>query len=144
MFDAVSVMFAAHYACATHETLQQLVRNVACHLHERGRFVGIDMDGDTVAAEVGPAGRDYTDWAHLSLDGERLAARIQSISAEPRDEWLLRWPVFLSACQAAGLTLLQTGMLDPGPRVPQPELKAFSKLHRFWVFERTRKEFFVR
>lgn len=135
-FGCVSTMFAAHYACRTPGELAQFVGNVAGHLRPGGVFVGLDLDGDSVAAALGPGGRrSFTDWARLTLTGERLAVEIQSIGDGPKDEWLLRWDRFRAACAAAGMRLCSTGMLDPGGRVPQPDLGAFSRLHRWWIFE---------
>lgn len=135
-YDAVSLMFAAHYACRDQKALTALARNVSAHLRQGGRFVGVDMDGEAVRMELaGQRSKWYKGWAHLSLtDDDELYVTIKSIGDEPKLEWLCDWPAFVETMEAQGLHLVHTAMLDPEGSVEDRELQAFSKLHRSWIF----------
>ena len=136
LFDCVSTMFCVHYACQTVDSLTALVSNVADSLKLGGVYIGIDMDGDEVVAALGVDGnKRYTDWAHLSLRGECLSVYIESIGG-CKDEWLVRWPLFRRICEDAGMQLRESNVIDPGRQAMHPELKAFSRLHRWWIFHK--------
>lgn len=138
-FTAVSAMFCVHYAMAAREAL---ARGVAAALAPGGMFVGIALDGASVLAALGPARRrQFTGWACLALaadDSRALDVTITSISHQPRREWLVPWPELLACLTDAGLQLVRTGLLDPGERVRDPALRAFSMLHRHWAFRKVR------
>lgn len=139
LFDAVSLMFAAHYACRDWQAMTTLARNVSRHLRPGGRFVGVNMDGEAVRCELAPGRRSrwYKGWANLSLgDGNELYVTIKSIADEPKLEWLVDWSAFVEAMESHGLRLQHTSMLDPTGFVCDPELQAFSRLHRLWIFQK--------
>lgn len=137
-FDAVSLMFAAHYACRTAADLRTLAGNVSRHLRPGGVFFGVDMDGQAVCDELARAPdrcRWYLGWAGLALKSNgALDVTITSIDTAPKTEWLVDWTLFLGAMTEAGLTLTHTAMLDPSHHVENGELRAFSRLHRLWNF----------
>ena len=138
-YDAVSAMFCTHYACGDPQTLDAFARNVSAHLRGGGKFVGLHLDGETVARELQACRtRSYRGWAELALadDDAHLDVTIRSISCRPKAEALVMWPTFVRVMTDHGLILDHTEMLDPGTAVRDVELRAFSRLHRSWSFVR--------
>ncbi|KAI9723837.1 MAG: mRNA cap guanine-N7 methyltransferase [Chrysothrix sp. TS-e1954] len=51
-FDVVSMMFCIHYAFETEDLARGMLRNVAGSLKKGGRFIGVNVNSDAIAAKV--------------------------------------------------------------------------------------------
>lgn len=137
VFDAVSLMFGVHYACQSLASLRMLASNVSQALRTGGLFVGLALDGDAVRDSLGDKGkRTYMDWATLDLSDNVLNVTIASISPTPKQEWLVMWDTLKQIMQDHGLVVHKTAMLEPAGFVQNAELQEFSRLHRYWMFQK--------
>lgn len=142
LFSVVSVMFACHYFAGCSGDLDRLCATIHARLQPGGVFVGIDIDGDRVRRELGRDGTvEYADWARMQRIGaSEMLVTIRSISESPKREWFFDWQPFHDMCCRHGMELVFTKVLMPAAAdIAHPGLRAFSGLHRQWMFRKKGK-----
>lgn len=132
-------MFACHYFCGCMQDLETLCKVVSDALTPGGVFIGVDIDGQRVRRELEQTPvLDYAGWARMQrLDDAEMMVTITSISHEPKREWFFDWDTFAGVAGRHGLELMFTKVLLPSASdIAHPGLRAFSGLHRQWMFRK--------
>ena len=138
-FGVVSLMFACHYFCGCLQNLRTLCSVVSEALTPGGVFIGVDIDGQRVKRELSQKPvLEYAGWARLQrLDDAEMLVTITSISQQPKREWFFDWDTFAGVVSEYGLQLVFTKVLLPSASdIAHPGLRAYSGLHRQWLFQK--------